>query len=362
MKLKISLLLVLFLGAGRLEGVEPGAARPRDVAVLSPEGGEVVLTVRVHEASYGPDAVFEVERLRQAPPAGTGSGDVALAYLAAVLRGSPAPSSFYELGEVSPEKADQAAEIYRKILAGLPGGAQRLRLERVWLFRDFQVHLVRALSPSGKSALLSVSTKKTGGGIRRSDEWGEWQPVHNLFWYMVRNADRGLERAAAGPLPVTFTLGAGGEGPPLAVSLDGTRYGAAKTWLRVAPVQAPATPGDFVLNALAVAAGGSDEGLLALWHGPEREKLARSRTGPAAIAAVRRNLAGIQAVRHLFTAAAGDHRVHYFLDERRPQEVCSLVLTSEAGRLWLSRSLYGNLEIFFTSPLVERAVYQTFGE
>lgn len=326
---------------------QPAEPAPRWLPVYDLEAGEAALSVEIAEARYGPASVFDIGALDLPIPAlaAGDAGAVALAYMGAVLGNRlDRLESFFSPRHYRPRAARQAAQLYRTMLGVAHRPLERLRLERVWHFGAFRVVLMRA-EAAASSRLFSVSLEVTGDGVVRRDDWGDWQAVHQLLWYMARNAEKGLEgrvEPRTGPFVVSFEPD--GESR-LRLAFDGTRYPRDAPFEAVAEAEADLATAAGFLRWAAQAATLEEQAFIALWRGEEREDMAAALAEDAATArGARGELAAIARVRDVFTLDLGRYVVHYYFEAAEPTTLEARVLERADGAFWLSDELYANVD------------------
>lgn len=331
-----------------------GAQAPREVPVFDLETPGHRLQATVWETRHEPSAVYELATLPAqlaALPSGAPE-TLALRYLSEVFRGRlQALPSLYGAGADN-RRVSEAAQLYRAMVGR---GVERLRLERTWHFGEHRAILVVA-EGRGPTRRFTVSVTGTADGVVRSDDWGAWQPIQGLFWYMARNAQLGWDRGRE-PRDMAFSVTFRPEaGPPLELAFDGRRYELADEWSEPDPEASPEDAAGLMRYATAVAAL-DDAAFAGLWHGEERAETARLlEEGKAR--GEKSYWADLEAFKDVFTLDLGDWAVHYFLDGRRPSAPEARPFKRADGGYWLTADLYGNIDQLLRSPLMKTKILE----
>ncbi len=285
------------------------------------------------------------------------------AYFRAVVAGDeelwprfypPAPE---DAGEDDARRILQAGRLLRQV-ARAGGEPETLRLLKVWRFADFRMVTVEVTGPGG-AQVLAVGAVRDGDAFYRSDDWGRFQPVQQLFWYMARNHGKGLvERHAPRDLPVAIELAGGRPEDPVTLWLDGLWHDPAAGWIE--PLgDADGSELAFAHRVLAISAAGADEEFIALWRGKERAKVVEIYgKSLGRFQGLRGDNAAQARVRDLFTATLGAYRLHYFVEESDPARVRALIFKKTAEGWSLSGKLYPNIQQLLVSPLVTEPLRQ----
>lgn len=342
----------------------------RPVPVYDLETGVYSLGLEVDErvSSGRVSALDQPLSSAEAGPGATAE-ETTLAYFRAVAIGDEATWLRFHPPGAEPARVQQAGRILRQLAAAV-GEQGWVRALREWRFGAFRVVVVEILGgdaapsgltagvPSGRGQVLAVGLRRTEDGrFRRDDDWGEAQPVQQVFWYMARNLAQGLD----GPRPddhlnVRIPIEAAG-GPGVALRLRGTWYAPDATFEPPRADQPGDAVRDFVRRAMAIAAEGSDEAFLALWRGERRQEASDILAAhPGRFGGLRQRVAERNAVRDVLTAELGDQRLHFYVQRADPTALRT-VLIEQAGDGWsLSDELYANVGQLLRSPLVGRAV------
>lgn len=353
---------------GRLRAATLGVSSVALAAVLAaPSWGQELRRLPVYDAgSERPDlqvAVWEspaegsfpLSQLGTATATATPAVRAALGYLDAVVRGRLDRLAGFYAEDADLGDAREAARLYRRFTRGLPGDAETLSPQRVWHFGPYRVVVLRLESAGGASRMITVSLEALDEGFVRRDQWGSWQPVQELLWYLAGtlNTEPGTPIARAGRnFPHAVLLAPGG-GHDLRLELDGVHYAAAPG----GDASEPGTVRAFVHRALEVADSGDDDAYLALWddHGQQRLAEARQSNRPL-FDGSRRPLRALGPVRDRLTLPLGDFAMHYFIREAEPRRLRAVLVRQQAGGFGLSDRLPHNLKRLLDSSAFRQAL------
>lgn len=259
-------------------------------------------------------------------------------YLDAALGGdNERLAELYGPGTAMDEARQGAAFLRRTVLGVIPDA--RLTVDRVWRYQRWTVFLVRAASPAevsspatAKAHYVSIAFERhEDGAFLRTDNWGEQQSVHVLFWMLaVEMGKNGPPSQARPMLPVSIRLGDPAAGPTLQV-LFMTRL--------------ESEVGDDLRRAAGTAEDGDDPAFLA-WWGPENRRRLQESGSPEILAGARRQIAERRPDKDFVTVDLDRFALH--VGATASGMMAGTLVERGDGRWLVSTELYGNVKRFVT--------------